>query len=28
MTLQAVKALRATDVFFVLDKGEVKSDLV
>ncbi|MFF9092427.1 precorrin-6A synthase (deacetylating) [Streptomyces sp. NPDC014776] len=28
LTLQAVKALRATDVFFVLDKGEVKSDLV
>ncbi|MGV9632022.1 precorrin-6A synthase (deacetylating) [Streptomyces sp. NPDC003487] len=28
LTLQAVKVLRATDVFFVLDKGEVKSDLV
>ncbi|POX50138.1 precorrin-6A synthase (deacetylating) [Streptomyces sp. Ru71] len=28
LTLQAVKALRGTDVFFVLDKGEVKSDLV
>lgn len=28
LTLQAVKALRSTDVFFVLDKGEVKSDLV
>lgn len=27
LTLQAVKALRGTDVFFVLDKGEVKSDL-
>lgn len=27
LTLQAVKALRSTDVFFVLDKGEVKSDL-
>ncbi|MFD4570785.1 precorrin-6A synthase (deacetylating) [Streptomyces sp. NPDC058417] len=27
LTLQAVKALRATDVFFVLDKGQVKSDL-
>src|SRR5262249_29706588 len=28
LTLQAVKALRDTDVFFVLDKGEVKADLV
>ncbi|MEU0228643.1 precorrin-6A synthase (deacetylating) [Streptomyces sp. NPDC006284] len=28
LTLQAVRALRATDVFFVLDKGEVKADLV
>lgn len=28
LTLQAVKALRDTDVFFVLDKGEEKSDLV
>lgn len=28
LTLQAVRALRETDVFFVLDKGEVKSDLV
>nr|WP_203697127.1 precorrin-6A synthase (deacetylating) [Streptomyces rubrogriseus] len=28
MTLQAVRALRGTDVFFVLDKGEAKSDLV
>ncbi|MDO0924734.1 precorrin-6A synthase (deacetylating) [Streptomyces sp. TG1A-8] len=27
LTLQAVKALRDTDVFFLLDKGEVKSDL-
>ncbi|KUO06358.1 precorrin-6A synthase (deacetylating) [Streptomyces caeruleatus] len=27
LTLQAVGALRSTDVFFVLDKGEVKSDL-
>ncbi len=27
LTLQAVKALRGTDVFFVLDKGEVKADL-
>ncbi|MES4892520.1 precorrin-6A synthase (deacetylating) [Streptomyces sp. NPDC096012] len=27
LTLQAVKALRSTDVFFLLDKGEVKSDL-
>ncbi|MEU6556680.1 precorrin-6A synthase (deacetylating) [Streptomyces sp. NPDC046915] len=27
LTLQAVKALRATDVFFLLEKGEVKSDL-
>ncbi|KOV62048.1 precorrin 6A synthase [Streptomyces sp. MMG1121] len=27
MTLQAVRALRSTDVFFLLDKGEVKSDL-
>jgi precorrin-6A synthase len=27
LTLQAVKALRSTDVFFVLDKGEVKDDL-
>ncbi|WP_086794699.1 precorrin-6A synthase (deacetylating) [Streptomyces thermovulgaris] len=28
LTLQAVKALRDTDVFFVLDKGEAKADLV
>ena len=28
LTLQAVRALRSTDVFFVLDKGEAKSDLV
>jgi precorrin-6A synthase len=28
LTLQAVRALRNTDVFFILDKGEVKSDLV
>ncbi|MFG3261179.1 precorrin-6A synthase (deacetylating) [Streptomyces bobili] len=27
LTLQSVRALRSTDVFFVLDKGEVKSDL-
>ncbi|MFD6324389.1 precorrin-6A synthase (deacetylating) [Streptomyces sp. NPDC058442] len=27
LTLQAVKALRGTDVFFILDKGEVKADL-
>lgn len=27
LTLQAVKALRSTDVFFLLDKGEVKGDL-
>lgn len=27
LTLQAVRALRGTDVFFVLDKGEVKADL-
>jgi precorrin-6A synthase len=27
LTLQAVKALRSTEVFFVLDKGEVKDDL-
>ncbi|MFF7333189.1 precorrin-6A synthase (deacetylating) [Streptomyces sp. NPDC008150] len=27
LTLQAVKALRRTDAFFVLDKGETKSDL-
>ncbi|MFF3933134.1 precorrin-6A synthase (deacetylating) [Streptomyces hirsutus] len=27
LTLQAVKALRGTDVFFLLDKGEVKADL-
>ncbi|MFR9798015.1 precorrin-6A synthase (deacetylating) [Streptomyces sp. MS06] len=27
LTLQAVAALRETDVFFVLDKGEAKSDL-
>ncbi|MDQ1014685.1 precorrin-6A synthase (deacetylating) [Streptomyces afghaniensis] len=27
VTLQAVRALRSTDVFFVLDKGEVKADL-
>jgi precorrin-6A synthase len=27
LTLQAVDALRGTDVFFVLDKGEVKADL-
>ncbi|MEU9185766.1 precorrin-6A synthase (deacetylating) [Streptomyces sp. NPDC048484] len=28
LTLQAVKAMRSTDVFFILDKGEAKSDLV
>ncbi|MER6167810.1 precorrin-6A synthase (deacetylating) [Streptomyces violaceorubidus] len=28
LTLQAVAALRSTDVFFVLDKGEAKADLV
>ncbi len=28
LTLQAVKALRSTDVFFLLDKGALKSDLV
>ncbi|MFJ8630132.1 precorrin-6A synthase (deacetylating) [Streptomyces sp. NPDC093568] len=27
LTLQAVRALRSTDVFFILDKGEVKADL-
>ncbi|MFJ3230684.1 precorrin-6A synthase (deacetylating) [Streptomyces sp. NPDC086787] len=27
LTLQAVRALRATDVFFILEKGEAKSDL-
>ncbi|MET8944989.1 precorrin-6A synthase (deacetylating) [Streptomyces sp. NPDC004542] len=27
LTLQAVKALRSTDVFFLLEKGEAKSDL-
>ncbi len=27
LTLQAVKALRDTEVFFLLDKGEVKADL-
>lgn len=27
LTLQAVRALRSADVFFILDKGEVKSDL-
>ncbi|MDT0393206.1 MULTISPECIES: precorrin-6A synthase (deacetylating) [Streptomyces] len=27
LTLQAVKALRGTDVFFILDKGEAKADL-
>ncbi|MFB7495506.1 precorrin-6A synthase (deacetylating) [Streptomyces sp. NPDC056161] len=27
LTLQALRALRGTDVFFLLDKGEVKSDL-
>ncbi|MCS0599757.1 precorrin-6A synthase (deacetylating) [Streptomyces sp. LP11] len=27
LTLQAVKALRSTEVFFLLDKGEVKDDL-
>ncbi|GGN44422.1 precorrin-6A synthase (deacetylating) [Streptomyces fuscichromogenes] len=27
LTLQAVRALKDTDVFFLLDKGEVKSDL-
>ncbi|MEU2336437.1 precorrin-6A synthase (deacetylating) [Streptomyces sp. NPDC006654] len=27
LTLQAVRALKDTDVFFILDKGEVKSDL-
>ncbi|MGW6057854.1 precorrin-6A synthase (deacetylating) [Streptomyces sp. NPDC055189] len=28
LTLQAVKALKSTDVFFILDKGEEKDDLV
>ncbi|ADB34096.1 precorrin-6A synthase (deacetylating) [Kribbella flavida DSM 17836] len=28
LTLQAVRAIERTDVFFVLDKGEVKQDLV
>jgi precorrin-6A synthase len=28
LTLQAVKALNRTDVFFLLDKGEEKSDLI
>jgi len=28
LTLQAVKALKRTDVFFLLDKGEAKADLV
>ncbi len=28
LTLQAVRALQNTDVFFVLDKGEAKADLV
>ncbi|CAL9655179.1 hypothetical protein SUDANB140_06771 [Streptomyces sp. enrichment culture] len=28
LTLQAVRALRSTDVFFVLDKGGAKADLV
>lgn len=28
LTLQAVKAIARTDVFFVLDKGEAKHDLV
>ncbi|MER5184656.1 precorrin-6A synthase (deacetylating) [Streptomyces sp. NPDC002896] len=28
LTLQAVKTLKSTDVFFILDKGEEKSDLV
>jgi precorrin-6A synthase len=28
LTLQAVKAIAATDVFFVVDKGEVKHELV
>ncbi|MFF0692247.1 precorrin-6A synthase (deacetylating) [Streptomyces tendae] len=28
LTLQAVRTLRGTDVFFVLDKGEAKADLV
>jgi precorrin-6A synthase len=28
LTLQAVKAINSADVFFVLDKGEAKSDLV
>lgn len=27
LTLQAVRALRSTDVFFILEKGEVKDDL-
>jgi precorrin-6A synthase len=27
LTLQAVRALRSTDVFFILEKGEVKADL-
>ncbi|TMR90719.1 precorrin-6A synthase (deacetylating) [Nonomuraea basaltis] len=28
LTLQAAKAIAATDVFFIVDKGEVKQDLV
>ncbi|MFI0418988.1 precorrin-6A synthase (deacetylating) [Spongiactinospora sp. 9N601] len=28
LTLQAVKAIAATDVFFIVDKGEVKHDLI
>lgn len=28
LTIQAVKALNRTDVFFLLDKGEEKSDLI
>ncbi|MEU5952440.1 precorrin-6A synthase (deacetylating) [Streptomyces sp. NPDC047525] len=28
LTLQAVKAMKSTDVFFILDKGEEKDDLV
>ncbi|MBN9290173.1 MAG: precorrin-6A synthase (deacetylating), partial [Hyphomicrobium denitrificans] len=28
VTMQAVKALNRVDVFFVLDKGEAKDDLV
>ncbi|MEU5403366.1 precorrin-6A synthase (deacetylating) [Streptomyces sp. NPDC005963] len=28
LTLQAVKALKAADAFFILDKGEEKSDLI